>query len=613
MNPIAGNAVVSCYVDVASFMMMILLLTLSERMRKSGNALVRIFYTLMFCVMINCIFPFIYNAMYMQTAPWCHTAAVIAKTLRESLNVVIVMLWLFYVDQKLYGIGNPHLRQYWFLTLPFAGLLILLIQNLFTGNVFTFSQSNTLQPKPLLYVIFGAEFVAFLFSAVIVRLYDRRSTKNCFLRVSPMLLSIVFATGITVMTHYDVGILGYVIGIILLCFSLITQYRFEDRESGLYNRSYLAYLFNMALAGKSEFRSALMMELGGNIQAGWQILRDTLHREYDIIRAEEKKCVMFSGIESRSALQLLSTQVEEAVAKYNDAHPDEAVVITVYSRMRTAEQDSFSFLRSTMQEKDAGDPVRGVVSMISELDRLDKELELAADIQFNMLPMNFPPFPDRTEFDLYASMTPAKEVGGDFYDFFLVDHDHLALVIADVSGKGIPAALFMMVSKTLIKNQLMSGCDPAAALEHVNLQLCERNSSNMFVTVWVAVLEIPTGKGTACNAGHENPAILRTGGGFELLKYRHDTVLGISGRAKYHNREFTLGSGDCIFVYTDGVPEAGNAALEMFGAERLITTLNQNIDKNPEQLIHMVRREVDLFADNTPQFDDITMLCLRWA
>ena len=120
------------------------------------------------------------------------------------------------------------------------------------------------------------------------------------------------------------------------------------------------------------------------------------------------------------------------------------------------------------------------------------------------------------------------------------------------------------------------------------------------------------GKGMACNAGHENPAIRRKGEGFELLKYRHDTVIGISKKAKYHNREFTLGSGDCVFVYTDGVQEAGNAALEMFGEERLIDTLNQNIDRDPEELIHRVRREVDLFADNAAQFDDITMLCLRW-
>jgi len=220
-----------------------------------------------------------------------------------------------------------------------------------------------------------------------------------------------------------------------------------------------------------------------------------------------------------------------------------------------------------MNDREAGSEMRDIVSMISELDRLDEELKLAAEIQVNMLPMMFPPFPERSEFDLYASMTPAREVGGDFYDFYLTDSDHLALVIADVSGKGIPAALLMMVSKTLIKNQLMSGCDPATALERVNIQLYDRNSSMMFVTVWAAVIEISTGRGMACNAGHENPMFRSADGEFEVLKYRHNIALGISKMAKYTLREFELHSGDCIFVYTDGAP----------------------------------------------QFDDLTMLCLKFA
>ena len=254
----------------------------------------------------------------------------------------------------------------------------------------------------------------------------------------------------------------------------------------------------------------------------------------------------------------------------------------------------------------------GVVSMISELDRLDEELKLAGDIQLNMLPMNFPAFPDRTEFDLYASMTPAKEVGGDFYDFFLVDRDHLALVIADVSGKGIPASLFMMVSKTLIKNQLMSGCDPAEALKKVNLQLCERNSSMMFVTVWLAVLELSTGKGMACNAGHEDPCLRRAGKDFELLKYKHGMFAGVMETARYQNREFELHPGDCIFVYTDGVPEANNAFNDMFGTERMIATLNEDPDASPEDLIRHTHNAVDVFAGGADQFDDITMLCLKY-
>ena len=393
---------------------------------------------------------------------------------------------------------------------------------------------------------------------------------------------------------------------------MVNEMHFVDEESGMYNRAYLGYLFDMALAGKSDISSAMVLEVSGNLPACFEILREVLHKNGDVIRAESNKFMMFSSTASRSTMQYISSLVEEAEGRYNEAHPDSKVQITERCRMRMADEDPFAFLRNVMDKKEIGDEMRGIVSMITELDRLDKELKLAADIQISMLPMKFPPFPDRKEFDLYASMTPAKEVGGDFYDFFLVDSDHLALVIADVSGKGIPAALFMTVSKTLIKNQLMSGCDPAAALERVNVQLCERNSSMMFVTAWVAVLEISTGKGLACNAGHENPGLRRAGEGFELLKYRHNVFLGANMRAKFTNREFELYPGDTVFVYTDGVPEATHDGSDLFGPERLTETLNRNPDADPETLIRSVRDAVDRFANETPQFDDTTMLCLKY-
>ena len=246
-----------------------------------------------------------------------------------------------------------------------------------------------------------------------------------------------------------------------------------------------------------------------------------------------------------------------------------------------------------------------------EQERIAQELEMARNIQASALPQTFPAFPDRTEFDLFASMTPAKEVGGDFYDFFPIDSDHIALVIADVSGKGIPAALFMMASRTVIRNEVMGGCDPATALQRANLQLCERNESGMFVTVWLAVVEISTGKGVACNAGHENPGLQRAGGGFELLEYRHNLFVGAMARARYQNREFQLHPGDCLFVYTDGVPEANDASESMFGEQRLLDALNQHPDATPEELIHAVRGAVDQFRGEAEQFDDITMLCFR--
>ena len=248
----------------------------------------------------------------------------------------------------------------------------------------------------------------------------------------------------------------------------------------------------------------------------------------------------------------------------------------------------------------------------AERERVNHELQTACQIQGGMLPSTFPAFPERNEFDLFASMEPAREVGGDFYDFFLIDDDHLAMVIADVSDKGIPAALFMTVSKSLIKNQLLNGYDPAEALTRVNLQLCDQNHSMMFVTVWLAVLELSTGKGLACNAGHENPGIRRAGGDFELLRYKHNLFIGAREKAKYQNHEFTLLPGDCLFVYTDGVPEAANIDEHMFGEERLVETLNQDPSADPETLVHRVQEAVHLFADGATQSDDITMLCMKY-
>ena len=246
---------------------------------------------------------------------------------------------------------------------------------------------------------------------------------------------------------------------------------------------------------------------------------------------------------------------------------------------------------------------------LKEQERLEEELRLARELQMSAMPIDFP---KRPEFELYAAMTPAQEVGGDFYDFFMIDADHLGLVIADVSGKGIPAALFMMESKTLINRQLMSGCDPATAMEKVSLQLCERNEARMFVTVWAAVLEISTGKGMACNAGHEDPALRRSGESFELIKYKHGMFAGISKKAKYQNRAFELHPGDCLFVFTDGVPEANAVSGEMFGTQRMLEALNSCADSSPRGVLRTVRSAVDAFAGDAKQLDDLTMMCLAY-
>ena len=249
-----------------------------------------------------------------------------------------------------------------------------------------------------------------------------------------------------------------------------------------------------------------------------------------------------------------------------------------------------------------------------EQHRIRTELSLAGQIQASVLPTKFPAFPERTEFDLYASMDPAKEVGGDFYDFFLIDEDHLALLIADVSGKGMGAALFMMAAKNVLKTTAMAGRDksPGEILGIVNDKLCEDNKADMFVTVWLGILTISTGSLITANAGHEYPAFLREGAGYQLLKSKHGMPLGSMEGIAYKNTEWTLKKGEGLFVYTDGVPEANNAAEEFFGNERMLAALNQHAGESPKEVLKGLRSAVDSFVGDNPQFDDLTMLALTY-
>ncbi len=251
-------------------------------------------------------------------------------------------------------------------------------------------------------------------------------------------------------------------------------------------------------------------------------------------------------------------------------------------------------------------------ALMLEKERIATELALATRIQANYLPKVFPPFPDRHEFDLYASMTPAKEVGGDLYDFFLIDEDHLCLVIGDVSGKGVPASLFMMVAATLIHHVAMNETSPGKILTAVNQEICSRNPEEMFVTVWLGVLEISTGMLTAANAGHEYPSVMRPDGSFELLKDRHGFVIGGMEGVRYREYSLQLEKGSKIFVYTDGVAEATDRNQDMFGTERMIAALNAVKDATPEDILRGVREAVDAFVGEAEQFDDLTMLCLAY-
>ena len=254
-----------------------------------------------------------------------------------------------------------------------------------------------------------------------------------------------------------------------------------------------------------------------------------------------------------------------------------------------------------------------LLKVTKEKERIGAELNVATQIQADMLPRIFPPFPDRSEFDIYATMQPAKEVGGDFYDFFMLDEDHLGLVMADVSGKGVPAALFMVIAKTLIKNRAQMGGSPAEVLAYVNEQLCEGNDAELFVTVWFAILELSTGKGIAANAGHEHPVLRRSGGDYELVVYRHSPAVATLPGIRFREHEFELHPGDRVFVYTDGVPEAINEKEEDYGPDRMLAALNScPPDTTMDETLRLVREDLDRFAGQMPQFDDVTMMAIDY-
>ena len=255
--------------------------------------------------------------------------------------------------------------------------------------------------------------------------------------------------------------------------------------------------------------------------------------------------------------------------------------------------------------------IEDITEITKEKERVSTELNMANQIQSSMLPHIFPAFPSRHEFDIFATMDPAKEVGGDFYDFFLIDDDHLCMVMADVSGKGIPAALFMMVSKVILQSCAMLGRSPSEILEKTNIALCSGNQVEMFVTTWLGILEISTGKLTAANAGHEYPALSQNGP-FALLKDKHGFVIGGLDDMQYTEYEISMKPGDRLFLYTDGVPEATDADNNMFGSERLLEALNSEPDASPSGIIGNVKKAMDAFVNGAEQFDDITMLCFEY-
>ena len=252
-----------------------------------------------------------------------------------------------------------------------------------------------------------------------------------------------------------------------------------------------------------------------------------------------------------------------------------------------------------------------ITHITAEKERADAELGVAKTIQTNAVPNTFPAFPERADFDIFASMTSAKEVGGDFYNFFLIDDDHLAIMIGDVSGKGVPAALFMMQTNILITDRARAGGTPAEILRDVNNIVCQQNQASMFVTVWLGIIELSTGRLTAASAGHDDPAVYRKGGVFELIGAEHGLFIGAFEDIDYENFEIHLGEGDKVFIYTDGVHEAVNADGEMFTVDRMLRSLNEAGTQNPERILEHVKSSVAAFVGDVSQFDDLTMLCFE--
>jgi len=245
-------------------------------------------------------------------------------------------------------------------------------------------------------------------------------------------------------------------------------------------------------------------------------------------------------------------------------------------------------------------------------ERIESELRIAHDIQMDLLPKRFPPFPDRTEFDIHAFIKPAKQVGGDFYDFFLIDSDHLFFVIGDVSDKGVPAALFMAKAKSLIKFSAKGTYDPAEILDTANKELSSDNDSSMFVTAFCGILTISAGDMCYGNAGHNPPLIIRQENEVEPLKRTGNTALGIDADSTFSTARLVLEPDDILFLYTDGVTEACNNKQELFSEERLMRKVSYHRDDSMKELVLSILQEVTSFSQDMPQADDITILGLRY-
>jgi len=357
-------------------------------------------------------------------------------------------------------------------------------------------------------------------------------------------------------------------------------------------------------------------QFGRYMGNGW--LMSVQIPENEIIAEVEKQNVRFSVFISISAVFMLSlafflvSKFINGPIKQLTTEVSQLAIDNLDTRIKISSNDELGQLAEVYNKmkSDLKKSIEENVRERAEIERINAELNVATDIQASMLPNVFPPFPDRNEFDLCASMIPARHVGGDFYDFYFINKDNLAVVIADVLGKGVPAALFMVVTKTLIEN--CSFCkSPKAVFESVNKKLLKNNEAEMFVTAFMGFYNIPTGKFVYVNAGHNPPLLKKQGEDFKFLKTDPCFVLAWKENAKYIENEITLDDGDVLYLYTDGVTEAMNPHLELFSEERLVAALNNNKDATCRELLHAVKNEVDNFCGGAEQADDITMLALK--
>ena len=324
--------------------------------------------------------------------------------------------------------------------------------------------------------------------------------------------------------------------------------------------------------------------------------------------------LIIAAAASRLATYLVRKTVVEPIRKVSDEAKRFAAENTKGEELGDVSkfEEIYNLSRSIdKMETDMVSYIDNLTAFTAEKERIGTELSFARKIQASSLPSIFPAFPDRPEFDIYASMTPARDVGGDFYGFRLIDDDHLAMWIGDVSDKGVPAALFMMSANIVINNRTSMGGTPAEIMAFVNDNICEHNETDLFITIWHGILEISTGRLTFVNAGHEDPAVYHKEGFFELYKTRHNIAVGIMPGAEYRDYEIMMGKGDKLFIYTDGVPEATDKSDSLYSTGRMLEALNRYRGEAPREILEGIYGSVKEFVGDRAQFDDLTMLGLE--